>query len=115
MLNVYIEGNRVIVTATCKVFGVDPDPDVLTTPSTWTMTIRNLASRKSEDGALLTFTSAGPLPEDVNASTTVPSDGIIKCAFDIDEPGERAVVFKGTGACKCAGKLRFMVEEGEAL
>lgn len=104
-INVYVEGNRVIVTATTKTL---PD-DVPTTPDTWQLLVRNMA-----DGSLLTFNSAGPvLPLGVNAAMTNPSAGIIKFTFDIDHYGERRLYFAGTGACKCAGKGRFVVEKGD--
>jgi hypothetical protein len=103
-INVYVEGNRVIVTATCKTL---PD-EVLTTPDTWRLLVRNLA-----DSTLLTFTSTTAVPAGVNATMAIASTGVIKFTFDIDTYGERRLYFAGTGACKCAGKGRFVVEKGD--
>jgi hypothetical protein len=104
-INSYVEGNRVKVTATTKTL---PD-NTLTTPDTWTLQVRNMA-----DGSLLTFDSVGPtLPAGVNASMDNPSAGLIEFYFDVDAYGERRLLFKGTGACKCAAKGRFVVEKGD--
>ena len=104
-INSYVEGNRVIVTATCKVL---PSGN-LTTPSTWQLLVRNVSASE-----VIEFNSVGPvLPEDVNADMQNPSAGIITFAFDCDAPGIRKVYFKGTGQCKCAGKHSFMIEENE--
>jgi hypothetical protein len=104
-INSYVEGNRVKVTATCKTL---PD-NTLTTPTTWQLLVRNAA-----DATLLTFDSVGPtLPTGVNASMENPSDGVVEFYFDVDNYGERRIYFKGTGACKCAAKGRFVVEKAD--
>lgn len=106
-VNVYVQGNRVTVTAECRV----KETLALTNPSTVKCEIRNLV-----DDGLLTFTWDGAiftLPLLVNAEMSNPSVGIFKISFDVDAHGERLVYFAGTGACKTAGKSRFVVTRSD--
>jgi hypothetical protein len=107
-INVYVEGNRVKVTATTKTLS----PDTLATPTTWRLLVRNL-----NDDSLLTFSYDGAvstLPTGVEAAMDNPSVGVIHFLFDIDTHGERAVYFSGTGACKCAAETAFKVSRSRA-
>lgn len=103
-INHYVVGNRITVTATTTVL-----PSTLTTPTTWRLVVRN-----SADATVLTFSwngTAATLPTGVNAAMDNPSNGVITFTFDVDTSGERRVYFAGTGACKCAGKTRFVIEK----
>lgn len=105
-INSYVVGNRVTITATTKVL-----PDTLTTPTTWSLRVRNMA-----DASVLVFSWNGTtmtLPASVDAAMDNPSAGVITFTFDVDTSGERRAYFAGTGACKCAGKIRFVIEKGD--
>ena len=108
-LNVYVEGNRVKVTAQTATL---PD-ETPTTPTTWELIVRNLA-----DGEVLRWyhngVAADVLPSGVEAAMDNPDVGIMEFFFDIDTHGKRAVWFGGTGACKCAAEIQFVVKRSEA-
>lgn len=115
-INSYIQGSRVIVTATTTAThmadGTPLEDPELTTPTTWRLLVRNIAA----DGDLIEFLwngSAATLPTSVNATMTNPAEGVIRFAFDVDDHGERRLYFAGTGACKCAAKGRLAVEKGD--
>lgn len=116
-VNVYVEGNRVRVTAQFVVVSVDdeaPD-DVPTDPSTVYFLVRNLADNSTlewlyDGGASLW----DPLPEDVEEEHSNPNVGEWQILFDVDTHGDRVVYVAGTGACKAAGEAEFAVRRSKA-
>lgn len=114
-VNVYVEGNRVRVTANFVVVGVDDEApeDVPTDPSTVYFLVRNLANNEAlewrYDGNLW-----DPLPEDVEEEHSNPDVGTWQIIFDVDTHGERVVYVAGTGSCKAAGEAKFVVTRSAA-
>lgn len=115
-VNVYVEGNRVRVTANFVVVSVDPEnpDDVPTDPSTVYFLVRNL-----RDNSTLEWRFDGdtwdPLPEEVEEEHSNEDVGEWQVIFNVDTHGERVVYVAGTGFCKAAGEAKFVVTRSAAL
>lgn len=109
ILNMYVQGNRIKVTATVSIVSSGS----LATPTDWALKVKNLA-----DDSTFQFThisSVDTLPNGMNAVMTLVSTGVIDFFFDYDLAGELAIRFEGSGAVKVAGEDMLVIPESRVL
>lgn len=108
-VEVYVEGNKIIVRATWETESVPAsgDYDTATDPTTVTFTAR----RRTPAGTLEAATS---YVFGVASEVTKVSTGIYEFAF-VPEPGRWDVHAQGTDAAHGSARVTFEIDESDAL
>lgn len=108
-IEVYTQGNKIIVRATWEIESVPAsgDYDTPTDPTTVTFTAR----RRTPDGAL---EAAEAFVFGADSEVSKISDGVFEFAH-VPEPGRWYVHAQGTNAAHGAERVTYEIDESEAL